>query len=273
MFCLIFTLMRVLVCGGRDFHDIDFIVDRLLRLHERFGFTTIITGMARGPDRYAYDFAKELGIPTDEYPIEKADWNQYGNAAGPRRNQRMLISGKPELGIAFPGGRGTADMTRRLMGQNVPVWRSNLIEFNSRMPKHQWASNFATGFDFVDCDGCVWPTAEHYYQSRKTEDEEIRGMIQGLTLAKDAKRCGAEIPEPDGWNPDGKIAAMSETIQYKFAFGSEAAKLLLGTGEDYLQENASWESTSFWGMGSIAGQNRLGWLLMDRRDALQEQTG
>ena len=45
--------------------------------------------------------------------VYMADWDGLGRKAGPIRNQRMLDDGKPDLGIAFPGGRGTADMVRR----------------------------------------------------------------------------------------------------------------------------------------------------------------
>lgn len=44
-----------------------------------------------------------------------------GKAAGPIRNQRMLDEGKPDLVVAFPGGRGTADMVRRAKAAGVPV--------------------------------------------------------------------------------------------------------------------------------------------------------
>jgi hypothetical protein len=37
----------------------------------------------------------------------------FGRSGGPKRNQQMLEEGKPDLVLAFPGGRGTADMVRR----------------------------------------------------------------------------------------------------------------------------------------------------------------
>jgi hypothetical protein len=51
----------------------------------------------------------DRNIPSEIY---HADW-QLGRKAGPIRNQRMLDEGRPELVIAFPGGRGTSDMTAR----------------------------------------------------------------------------------------------------------------------------------------------------------------
>jgi hypothetical protein len=44
-----------------------------------------------------------------------------GKAAGPIRNQRMIDEGKPDLVIAFPGGRGTADMVSRAKKAGIPV--------------------------------------------------------------------------------------------------------------------------------------------------------
>lgn len=39
-----------------------------------------------------------------------ADWKKHGKAAGPIRNGIMLRDGKPDMVVAFPGGRGTANM-------------------------------------------------------------------------------------------------------------------------------------------------------------------
>lgn len=267
--------MRVLVAGGRDFEVLEFIVTRMLRLHEKFGFTEVITGGARGVDTLAHMVAEELGIPTRVFPISKADWTDLGRAAGPIRNKQMLVEGKPELVMAFPGGAGTANMVQQSLMAKVPVWKSEQIMFNSKVPKYDWLSNMATGFEFVDSDGCVWATSEHYYQSRKIEDEHLRGMIQVLPSPFEAKKRANSFKEIEGWNPPPgepgglKEVAMREALAYKYSSGSAAAKKLLGTGEDYLVEYAPWGDT-FWGTTNGIGLNRLGWLLMERRDQLRE---
>ena len=46
-----------------------------------------------------------------------------GYRAGPIRNQEMLDKGKPDLVIAFPGGKGTADMVGRALRTGVFVYR------------------------------------------------------------------------------------------------------------------------------------------------------
>ena len=45
----------------------------------------------------------------------------YDANAGPRRNARMLAEGKPDLVVAFPGGRGTADMVSKARAAKVEV--------------------------------------------------------------------------------------------------------------------------------------------------------
>ena len=51
-----------------------------------------------------------------------ADWETHGRAAGPIRNEKML-TWKPDLVVAFPGGVGTADLVRRAEAAGVPVQR------------------------------------------------------------------------------------------------------------------------------------------------------
>jgi hypothetical protein len=41
--------------------------------------------------------------------------------AGPIRNQRMLVEGKPDLVVAFPGGKGTAGMVTLARNAGVDV--------------------------------------------------------------------------------------------------------------------------------------------------------
>jgi len=63
--------------------------------------------MAQGADMFAHNWAEVVGIPIEEYP---ANWKEFGKSAGAIRNQQMLKEGKPNLVIAFPGGRGTEHM-------------------------------------------------------------------------------------------------------------------------------------------------------------------
>lgn len=80
--------------------------------------TEIISGMARGADSLAAEWATKFGFPLQKFP---ADWKKYGKAAGSIRNQQMLDEGKPDLVIAFPGGTGTRDMIKKANKAGVRV--------------------------------------------------------------------------------------------------------------------------------------------------------
>lgn len=111
---------RVLVCGGRDYKDVDAMYRILDAAHASNPIECLISGMARGADSIALMWADEHGIPVAPYP---ADWQGHGKGAGYIRNQQMLDEGKPRLVLAFPGGRGTDDMVRRSHKAGVPVVR------------------------------------------------------------------------------------------------------------------------------------------------------
>ena len=106
----------VLVAGGRYFKD------------RKWGYATLdsvakearvlITGKASGADAMSEDWALDRGISVLDF---RADWKGLGAAAGPKRNQRMLVDGLPDLVVAFPGGPGTSDMVRRARAHGVPT--------------------------------------------------------------------------------------------------------------------------------------------------------
>lgn len=110
--------MRVLVCGGRDFADLAYVAGALDALHARYAFTHLIHGGASGADSMAAAWAISARVATLCF---LAEWDEIGPKAGPLRNSDMLNAGKPDLVVVFPGGRGTADMTRKAKAACVPV--------------------------------------------------------------------------------------------------------------------------------------------------------
>lgn len=109
---------RVLVCGGRDYRDADRVFMELEYLDSAFGVAAIIHGGASGADSLAAKWAVMRRVPAEAF---FAFWERDGKAAGPIRNARMLNDGKPDMVLAFPGGRGTDDMVRKAMAAGVPV--------------------------------------------------------------------------------------------------------------------------------------------------------
>jgi hypothetical protein len=111
--------VRALVCGGRDFADARWLWEVLNELQkEAGGALVILHGGAQGADALAGAWARHYGIPCLAY---LAEWRRYGRRAGPIRNQRMLDEGSPDLVLAFPGGRGTADLIARAREAGIPV--------------------------------------------------------------------------------------------------------------------------------------------------------
>lgn len=105
--------MKVLVCGGRDYEWVDDFYSEL----DKIEITHIVHGGARGADSLAGNYAEDHCIPCTIY---YADWGQYGNAAGPIRNKAMLAE-EPDLVVAFPGGKGTANMIKLAKEAGVKV--------------------------------------------------------------------------------------------------------------------------------------------------------
>lgn len=107
--------MKIIVTGGRDYNNYTKVKEELTKLFP----TTIVQGGATGTDLLAARFAKENGITSITF---KADWEQYGKAAGPIRNGEMLKAYRDAIVVAFPdGGSGTNNCVKKakLLGMKV----------------------------------------------------------------------------------------------------------------------------------------------------------
>lgn len=121
--------MRILVCGDRNWTDSALIWGALRRYNP--AHLVVIHGAARGADTLAARAALEMGASIDRSPTPKqplggypAEWGRYRRAAGPIRNQQMLIEGKPDLVLAFHDdlvhSKGTRDMLYQAGRAGVP---------------------------------------------------------------------------------------------------------------------------------------------------------
>ena len=111
---------RVIVAGGRDFHDEKYLIASLDEIRNEYVEIEIISGHANGADKLAEEYAKRLGISLKVFP---ANWKKYGRAAGPIRNREMLsyiIEGEPVV-VAFWDGRskGTKNMIEQAKREGV----------------------------------------------------------------------------------------------------------------------------------------------------------
>lgn len=135
--------MRLVVCGGRDFgrqrfdhideapspqmyrddqrrtvREVGELFDALDVIHLETPVTELAHGGASGADTHAGHWCVFRAIPCRVF---EARWEEHGKAAGPIRNELMLADFRPDLVVAFRGGRGTADCIRRARRLGIPV--------------------------------------------------------------------------------------------------------------------------------------------------------
>jgi hypothetical protein len=174
--------MRVLVCGGRNYAQRGRLYFCLDRLHAERGFTLVIAGGARGADTLAAEWAAARDVSCKVY---MADWVGLGRKAGPIRNERMLNEGKPELVVAFSGGRGTAHMTRIAREAGVEV-----IEIPSTM----YMIDQPSPWDPIE----VWK--EHHAPEVKACRMDALQRILELERQRFCVPCSVRAERP-GWCP------------------------------------------------------------------------
>ena len=114
--------LKILACGGRYYCDKSFLFSVLDKIAEKYPYPTytivIIEGEQTGADILAKDWAKSNNFKHLPFP---ADWTKFGNKAGYLRNAQMLAEGRPDLVVAFPGGKGTNMMINLAKEINVKV--------------------------------------------------------------------------------------------------------------------------------------------------------
>lgn len=113
--------MRVVVGGGRYFEDRQSAYAALDYIDENVGrIDRLAHGGCRGADKIAGDWAKLRGR---EVQVYEADWDTFGRRAGPVRNGRMLRTEAPDLVVTFPGGSGTANLTRLAEDMGIRIFK------------------------------------------------------------------------------------------------------------------------------------------------------
>lgn len=116
--------MKIVVCGGRDFVDYDKLSRRLNALHENRPIELLVHGGARGADFLAGQWAEITGVKAQ---VVKADWTAHGKKAGFLRNLKMLEDYKPEMVVAFRGGKGKerahmVEIAKRARIRTLQIW-------------------------------------------------------------------------------------------------------------------------------------------------------
>ena len=130
-----------LIAGSRGYEDMDkftAIVNENIHADTLLYEVVIVEGGARGVDTMAKTYAKARGL---QYIEIKPDWEKYGRAAGPKRNDEMtaFVAEKSE-GINNKGtalffwdgeSKGTAQCIRsaKKRGITCRIWNTKTGEY------------------------------------------------------------------------------------------------------------------------------------------------
>ena len=111
--------MRTIIAGSRACTH----YDDLLRAIDAISWapSVVLSGTARGVDRLGERWARESGVPIEQFP---ADWDQYGKSAGYKRNAEMAQNAEALVALWDFESRGTEHMIQLATkaGLVVYVW-------------------------------------------------------------------------------------------------------------------------------------------------------
>lgn len=113
-------MFRLLVTGSRGWED-------ELSIPYTIAFlcptpAVLVEGGARGLDRMFRRLWLPYG-PIESYPVTGADWDQYGQNAGHRRN-KIMVDTSPNVCVAFikNGSAGASGCRDMAVAAGIPTW-------------------------------------------------------------------------------------------------------------------------------------------------------
>lgn len=113
--------MITIIAGSRHLTaaaDRDAVWRLLDGIHGVTPVSTLLSGLANGPDMMGVNWARAHAVPLVGYP---AKWQAHGKAAGFLRNEQMAQRAQ-RLVVYWDGqSRGTADMIARAKAHNLEI--------------------------------------------------------------------------------------------------------------------------------------------------------
>jgi len=115
--------MIVLMCGDRNWTN-EKIIEEYIKILP--STAVIIHGGCRGADKISGRLGRKHNHVVIVY---EAEWEMFGRGAGPRRNEEMLMDGKPNIVVAFHDNieqsKGTKDVVMRAIKKGIDVQLKN----------------------------------------------------------------------------------------------------------------------------------------------------
>ena len=109
--------MKVIIAGTRSVSDYSLVVQAVQR--SGYNITEVVSGCATGIDRLGEQWARANNVPVKEMP---ADWNRYGNSAGPQRNRAMAEYADAAIIVWDGKSRGTRNMIENMVRRKKPYY-------------------------------------------------------------------------------------------------------------------------------------------------------
>lgn len=109
--------MRTIVAGSRTIKDYSIVKQAI----ENSGFdvTTLISGTADGVDKLAEQWAVENNVTIEQHT---EDWNKWGRAAGPVKNQEMADCAEACIIVWDKVSKGTKNMMMQAIKNGLKLY-------------------------------------------------------------------------------------------------------------------------------------------------------
>lgn len=161
--------------------------------------------------------------------------------------------------------------TKSIVGQKNSIQSESEIRFyrSNEKPYGAFSNLFRAT---VEYDGIVYPTSEHAYQAGKAAKPAVRDWILSAPSPSLAAMAAHGLYSWDivpKW-AEIKFDRMRGVLMAKFTQHSDLADLLISTGHARIVESATTNNAvnRLWGEVNGKGENMLGIMLMEVRDAL-----
>lgn len=181
-----FKTEKVIIAGGRDFNNYDYLVTSMESVMAsgllKSNRLTIVSGRAQGADLLGERFAEDFGFFTELYP---AKWKDLGRQAGFRRNEKMLEVA--DALVAFWDGcsHGTGHMIEIARRKGIPVW---VFPYDGELCQQQAA------------DVAHVKAIEKEWQKKQTEERKKLAEKEGKEFSfKEANDIELDCLKSDGY--------------------------------------------------------------------------
>jgi hypothetical protein len=114
--------MKTIIAGSRTITDFALVANAIKA--SGFKITEVVSGGCSGPDQLGERWAALNNVPVKVFP---ADWEAYGKAAGPMRNERMAAYADALIACFDGKSRGTANMIEHARERGLRIHCQGVI--------------------------------------------------------------------------------------------------------------------------------------------------